>query len=218
MKPSPSRRTAGSLSLAMVAARYASLFTSSRMWLVAVILLFVAGIVAGVLGATVRPEQHAQFLREATERLRPALDALRAGDSNRAIGMILWNNLRIALLVMGTGALVVFLFMPVVSIGANGYLLGALAIISQQGLDRLLLSVVPHGIFEVPALIIAGAWGLKMGLAWLLPSAAGRRAEVWRAAVFEATWIVPLVTVLLIVAAFVEVLVTGPIVRAMAGS
>jgi len=202
----------------MVAARYASLFTSSRMWLVAVILLFVAGIVAGVLGATVRPEQHAQFLREATERLRPALDALRAGDSNRAIGMILWNNLRIALLVMGTGALVVFLFMPVVSIGANGYLLGALAIISQQGLDRLLLSVVPHGIFEVPALIIAGAWDLKMGLAWLLPSAAGRRAEVWRSAVFEATWIVPLVTVLLIVAAFVEVLVTGPIVRAMAGS
>ncbi|MCC6627787.1 MAG: stage II sporulation protein M [Chloroflexi bacterium] len=198
-------------------ARYAALFTSSRLWLVAVILLFVAGIVAGVLGATVRPEQHAQFLREATERLRPALDALRAGDSNRAISMILWNNLRIALLVMGTGALVVFLFMPVVSIGANGYLLGALAIISQQGLDRLLLSVVPHGIFEVPALIIAGAWGLKMGLAWLLPSAAGRRAEVWRATVFEAAWIVPLVTVLLIVAAFVEVLVTGPIVRAMTG-
>jgi stage II sporulation protein M len=218
MKPSPTRRTAGGLSPSLVAARYSTLFASTRGWLLIVSLLFVAGVVAGVLGAMVRPEQHAQFLREATERLRPALDALRSGDSGRAISMILWNNLRIALLIMGTGALVVFLFMPVVSIGANGYLLGSLATISQQGLDRLLLSIVPHGVFEVPALIIAGAWGLKMGVAWLLPTAAGRRAEVWRATVFEAAWIVPLVTVLLVVAAVVEVLVTATLVRTVLGA
>jgi stage II sporulation protein M len=218
MSPAPTPRVTDKLTVATVAARYAALFRDTRPWLMAVTLLFVAGIVAGVLAAVTRPDQLALFLREVTERLRPALEALRTGDSGRAIAMILWNNLRVALLIMGAGALVVFLPAPLIMIGVNGYLLGAVATISGQGLDRVLLSIVPHGIFEVPALVIAGAWSLKMGLNWLLPGAAGRRAEVWRATVFEGVWIVPLVTVLLVVAACVEVLVTGALVRSALGS
>ena len=177
MSPTPTRPVASGRTPGMVVARYVSLFRDTRIWLALVALLFLAGLVAGVFGAMLRPDQHALFLRDMIERLRPALDALHSGDNSRAIGMILWNNLRIALLIMGTGALVVFLFLPIVAIGANGYLLGSVAMMSGHALDRLVLSIVPHGIFEVPALIIAGAWGLKNGP----PLASARcRRPAWR--------------------------------------
>jgi uncharacterized membrane protein SpoIIM required for sporulation len=65
----------------------------------------------------------------------------------------------------------------------------------------------------LPAVWIAGAWSLKMGLAWLLPAASGRRGAVWATSVLEGLWIVPLITVLLAIAAVVEVLVTLPLNR-----
>lgn len=217
-RPSTSR-TAPRLTPRLVVARYADLFRETRGWLVLVTIVFAASIVAGVIGATVDPARHIEQIRLATERLGPALEALRSGDNARAIAMIFWNNLRIALLIIGTGVLVfpLVLGVPVLFIGANGYLLGAIATLANQGIGRLLVSILPHGIFELPALIIAGAWSLKMGINWLLPSAAGRRGDAWRAAVFEGLWIVPLITALLAVAAVVEVLVTGTIVRGLGG-
>jgi stage II sporulation protein M len=216
----PTQRTAPRLTPREIAGRYAELLRATRGWLLIVTIIFVASIVGGVLGASASPERHAQLLQEATERLRPALEALRSGDNTRAIGMIFWNNLRISLLIMGAGAVVfpLVLGVPMLFIGANGYLLGAIAALSRQGIDRLLLAILPHGIFELPAVIIAGAWSLKMGVNWLLPAATGRRGDVWRETVFEGLWIVPLVTVLLAIAAVVEVLVTGQVVRALGGS
>jgi stage II sporulation protein M len=219
MNRRPTARSAPRLTPRSIAARYASLFHATRGWLVLMTVLFLASIAAGVLGATVNPDRHTELLREATERLRPALEALQTGDNARAIGIIFWNNLRVTLLILGTGMLVfpLLLGIPVVFVGANGYLLGAIMTLSQQAPERLLLSILPHGVFELPALIIAGAWGLKMGTKWLLPAAAGRRGDTWRETVFEGLWIVPLVTALLAIAAVVEVLVTGPLVRGLIG-
>ena len=58
-----------------------------------------------------------------------------------------------------------FLFLPALSIGMNAAMLGALgAMYQKQGLSLLLYAaaLVPHGIFEIPALLVAFACGLYL--------------------------------------------------------
>jgi stage II sporulation protein M len=103
-------------------------------------------------------------------------------------------------------------------IGVTGYLMGTLAVLSSQGIGTVILSLAPHGIFELPALILAGAWSLRMAISWLLPAAAGRRGDVWRGTIVEGLWLIPVIVGLLAIAAVVEVLVTAPLVRGMMGA
>ncbi|AGK62163.1 hypothetical protein Asulf_02210 [Archaeoglobus sulfaticallidus PM70-1] len=52
-----------------------------------------------------------------------------------------------------------------INLSFNGILLGALlkkSITNSISLQNFLLLVIPHGIFEIPAIIIAGAAGFKI--------------------------------------------------------
>jgi stage II sporulation protein M len=198
-----------------VAARYAALFGSSWRWLALVAVMFAASVVGGIIAAMLNPGLHADFLRRISESLEPALAALREGNSLRAIGIIFWRNLSITLLIMGTGALVFPLVFGLLIVGSNAYLLGVIIALSSQGPTRLVSAILPHGLFELPALLIAAGWSLKMGVAWLLPEASGRRGDVWRETVLEGLWMIPIVVVLLAIAAVVEVLVSGPLYRSL---
>jgi stage II sporulation protein M len=211
----PVPRSTRGLSPQAILARYVGLMRASWPWLSITVALFVVSMIGGVVAALVSPDSQAELLRRAAEALQPAVQALRQGDNSRAIGLIFWNNLRSTLLILGTGALVwpLLFGVPLLAVGLNGYLLGVVMVLSEQGLERVLTAILPHGIFELPALWIAGAWSLKMGLAWLLPTASGRRGAVWAASVVEGLWIVPLITVLLAIAAVVEVLITLPLNR-----
>ncbi len=219
MKPSPARSPRPWHLLRHIITRYTTLLALGRRWILATTLLFFACTVGGILGGIVFPDANRQMIQQMAEMLAPALEALRGGDNWRAIGIIYWNNLRAMLLILGTGALVFPLLfgVPLVAIGSNGYLLGVVLVLSGQPLDRVLTSLLPHAIFELPALFIAGAWSLRMGITWLLPTASGRRMGVWSETVAEGLWIVPLVALLLAIAALVEVLVSAPLTRAVAG-
>lgn len=216
MKPRPGSRSGPRLTPGAVVRRYSTLFGANWRWLLVVTVLFVASLVSGAIAARTSPELHAEMLRQVGNSLQGALEALRQGENARAIGIIFWRNVTIALLILGTGALVFPLIFGLMIVASNAYLIGVIAVLSNQDLSRVLATILPHGIFELPALIIAAAWGLKMGVAWLLPDAAGRRGDTWRETVFEGLWIMPLLIVLLAIAAIVEVLVTGPIARALA--
>jgi stage II sporulation protein M len=219
MKPVPARPRPWWHLPRYIIARYAALLALGRRWILATTLLFFACTVGGVLGGLSFPEANQQLIQRVGEMLAPALEALRGGDNWRAIGLIYWNNLRAMLLIMGTGALVFPLAfgLPLLAIGFNGYVLGVVLVLSGQPLDRVLASLVPHAIFELPALFIAGAWSLRMGITWLLPAAAGRRLGVWGDTVAEGLWIVPLIALLLAVAALIEVLISAPLTRAVVG-
>jgi len=75
------------------------------------------------------------------------------------------------------------------------------------------LSIIPHGIFELPALLLATAFGLRLGWLWLLPSSSGQRGRVLKKTVLENLAIAPLIVVLLALAAFVESFVTTWLVQ-----
>lgn len=121
-------------------------------------------------------------------------------------------------LVFGLG----FGLVPVFSIAFNFFAIGFLAgpylapalfpgIVGSFGL--FLLSILPHGVFEFPALILSSTFGLRLGWLWVLPRAKGRRWEVFKRTVIETLTIVPLVLALLVLAAFTEAFITTWLIK-----
>lgn len=80
---------------------------------------------------------------------------------------ILLNNLIATWLMLLLG--VAFGILPIVAVGFNGFLLGALGRegVRVVGYAQTALHVLPHGVFEIPALLLAASYGLWIGMASL---------------------------------------------------
>ncbi len=77
---------------------------------------------------------------------------------------LLGNNLRATLFTVAYG-FIPFLFLPVIALGTNSILLGVFAAdYVRNGVSLLiyLAALIPHGIFELPALVIAIALGMHL--------------------------------------------------------
>ncbi len=106
---------------------------------------------------------------------------------------------------------------PLATLFLNGYLLGAVAaLFKAEGSPVLLMlvaGILPHGLFELSALFLCGAFGLKLGyhcLAAPLPEMTRRQSfrHIWK----EIVSLIPLIVTLLLAAALIEIFVTAPIV------
>jgi len=100
-------------------------------------------------------EQILHFIQELLEKIQGM-------NQNELISFIFLNNLQSSFFVMVFG---VFLgIFPVVGAILNGYLLGFVASMSVgEGGVSVLLRLLPHGIFELPAVFISLGLGLKLG-------------------------------------------------------
>ncbi len=102
---------------------------------------------------------------------------------------------------------------PLVTLGLNGALVGILLSLSvQQGtplLPVIVLGLLPHGIFELFAFFLCGAIGLKFGYHCIASPLPGKtRLQSFKFIWKEAISVLPLVVLLLIIAAFIEILIT----------
>ena len=132
--------------------------------------------------------------------------------SVQGIGMIFLQNLRAITLasllgIFSFGVLgIITLILPFSIIGYFT------AVASQTGLSPwtfLLGFVVPHGILEVPAIIITGALIIRLGLTLVTPNQEYSIGEAWIRTLADWTRIILLVVIpLLLVAAFLEVYIT----------
>lgn len=126
-----------------------------------------------------------------------------SGDDWVMFGFYIMNNIGIAFqtfasgLLLGLGSLFFLLF--------NGLMIGAVAgHLTRIGYTETFWSfVIGHGAFELTAIALAGAAGLKLGWALLAP---GRltRGEALRLAAAKAVQLVAGVIVFLLLAAFIE--------------
>ena len=77
---------------------------------------------------------------------------------------ILIHNVMASLLLLASGLL--YGIVPVLAVGSNGFVLGVLY--SQEalvaGYSKAAMTVVPHGIFEIPALLFTASYGLWLGI------------------------------------------------------
>lgn len=89
------------------------------------------------------------------------LDVVKEDGTLSALGL-LSNNVRACALTMVYG-LIPFLHLPAMALGVNAMLLGVLAawyVTEGISMAGYLAAVVPHGVFELPALVLAFAMGL----------------------------------------------------------
>lgn len=125
-------------------------------------------------------------VREFEAMYDPASEHLgreRASDDDLAMfGFYVFNNVGIAFrayaggLLLGLGSAAVLVL--------NGVLLGAVAAhLGELGFERTFYSfVIGHGAFELTAIVISGAAGLRLGAALIAPGAGTRLAALRRAA------------------------------------
>ena len=85
-------------------------------------------------------------------------------NGGMSVFALLMNNWR-AMLVSAAYGVVPFLFLPIFSLLMNGALLGLLAAVFASGGNSIaayLAGILPHGIFEIPALIFSIACGVYL--------------------------------------------------------
>jgi stage II sporulation protein M len=81
----------------------------------------------------------------------------------QTMGLIFFNNARASLMAILAG--IFFGIIPIVILLTNGYLVGFISrIVSNEFSIFELWRLLPHGIFELPAVLISASLGLKIGV------------------------------------------------------
>lgn len=181
---------------------------------------FIAAAVTFLIGAYMgysQPEQFQFLLDNQIKQLTDMVNSI-GGHENyqwRLLAFILMNNVLVSVFMVYSGVMLGII--PLYSLLSNGLIMGYLAHqnVPDKGWGSFLLAVLPHGIIELPAFILACAFGIKFG-AIMLKSffflfSPTRRAANNAAFINMLKVSVPLVIIvalLLIAAALIESMVT----------
>lgn len=148
-----------------------------------------------------------ETIRRVMEDLDKAFDPLKKLNPIALVVFIFLNNSVKALLAIFTGLLLGL--GPVIFLVGNGIILGIVirAISVQHGMGLTLLSLLPHGILEIPAMIISAALGFHLGISvlyMLMRKNAQIKAKLMSSLVLFMVAILPV----LALAAVIEVFIT----------
>ncbi len=133
-----------------------------------------------------------------------------------ATGSIFWHNLRVLLLaalaaVISLGVFAILMLM--IPLGLVGFFAGQIAWLGYDPLLFLATFVLPHGIFEIPAAILATAFALRVGASITAPREGLTVGEGLIAAVAEFGKVLIFAVVpLLLIAAWIEAHLTPRLV------
>jgi len=123
-------------------------------WIITIIFFFSA-----IVGFLIQPPSVVQVILDKVQEILTKTEGMSSFD---LIFYIFFNNLRVGFMGIIYGfALGIF---PVLSIFVNGYVVGYISssAIESSGISSL-LNLLPHGIFELPAIFISLGMGLKFG-------------------------------------------------------
>jgi len=86
-------------------------------------------------------------------------------QGNIDVAALFFNNFRASMMAIGAG-MMPFVFAPLFNCATNGAVLGILLAILHStgtgGIAEMAVSIMPHGVFEMTALVLAIAFGLKL--------------------------------------------------------
>lgn len=128
--------------------------------LFATLLLIISALVGCFLIAKQFPHETKEFLEQATEKFQGILDM----HPVLQWGAIFLNNASVLVLsiVFGFGLGIV----PFISLISNGAILGIVFFFGaeQASLSTVVFSIVPHGIVELPVIILGASVGIRLGV------------------------------------------------------
>lgn len=127
-----------------------------RPYLLVLTLIFAASFLAG----TAAP---APIRNEATKAFQLVADSYRELAGGTLFFFILFHNVFASILILVSGVLLGII--PVLSTGSNGFFLGVLYRQAAEvaGYTKAGMGVLPHGVFEIPALLLSASYGLWLG-------------------------------------------------------
>ena len=113
------------------------------------------------LAGTIAPSS---IRRQMTEMFQAIVGNYQGLSGGRLFFNILLQNVTATIFLLISGVIVGIL--PVLAIGSNGFGLGVLfrQAAEVSGYTKAALKVLPYGVFEIPALLIAASYGLWLGV------------------------------------------------------
>lgn len=129
----------------------------SKIFIYSVIIIFFAFVLIGFFVPA--PESFVEQIRKFIEELLKQTEGM---SMSELIGFIIFNNLQTSFFGMIFG--IILGIFPLLLTMSNGYLLGFVSKLSVQTDGFLSLwRLLPHGIFELPAVFISLGLGMKIG-------------------------------------------------------
>lgn len=177
--------------------------------------------VIGFLAFLLQPQLLPQLNRFLDEVFRDILGSEALVIDLKTALLIFQNNLLAAVTVLFFG--IVLGLVPVASLALNFFILGFLLsafILGQAasntgfigGLFLFLVSVLPHGVLEIPAFVLAAGFGMRLGFFWQEHKEKGLLGRL-ALAIKENLLLIPLLIVLFFLASLIEVFVTGNLIK-----
>lgn len=180
-------------------------FRNIRIYIIFTAMVFLIAVALGYTSAGMYEEEARQALAETTE----SLQSLKDMDSVQLFIVILLNNALKSFIVLALGFLAGII--PILFIFINGYVTGVvllLAVLDGNG-TLFFVSILPHGIIEIPAVILAAAAGIWLGNKFMQKI---RYREPFGPHANEAIgFFNKIILPMLVLAALIEVFITGNI-------
>lgn len=136
-------------------------FRLMKHYFIASALVFITGIVLG-MGFSDQFQSFIETQMKGLEQLSQSINE--ANPQWSLFWIIFWNNVSKSLLIIGLG--VFFGVIPLFFLLSNGLLLGYVMAVSaeKQSILYVIKAILPHGIIEIPAVIFACAFGVRLGV------------------------------------------------------
>jgi len=140
---------------------------SYKVWVFIAIFLFGIGLTLGFTVGLALPGDIADFLAEDLAYLEQLSTMLRPFQVSTAVFIFIRNASALLLSFIFSPILCL---LPILALTANGWLLAFISalVIEEESLGVVLAGLLPHGIFELPAIIIGEAAALSFGVMAML--------------------------------------------------
>jgi len=177
---------------------------SYKWWLCIAVVLFGIGIALGL--AT--PASMLGLLSEDVAALEEMAGLLESIPLPYVFIIILVKNASALLISLALSP--IFCLVPVLALVVNGWIIGlvSVAVVQEESLGYLLAGLLPHGVFEIPALIMGEAAALSLGTAVILSIFKKSGGDLLRSEVKRTLRYLLIALALLLPAAIIETFVT----------
>lgn len=188
---------------------YRRLVGKNKSWLKKTALLAVFWFGAGFATYFVSPESANWFLEFLERIFKDILGGRDLTIDFTSVFLIFKNNFQAALIGLFGGIIVGII--PFFSLAFNFFILGYLSGLltsREQGWLVFLITVMPHGIVEIPMFLLSAAFGLRLGFFWRLPGPESDW-EKFKRCLQDNLKLVPLLFAGFLLAAILEIFVSG---------
>jgi len=172
--------------------------------------LFLLGSISGFYIFKVLLNNNLEVINSFLKEFQDMFGPLEEMTSLELFFTIFYINTRTSFLIMMLGVFVGFF--PFLSLWGNGTVVGLLygKFIAEGGNSLVfLMGILPHGVIEIPAILIAASQGFRLGKEIISPPPGKSRSESLRVNIRKGLKLFALIIPLLLIAALIEVYISA---------